>query len=114
MFRIKHKFASVMVFLFLALFFVSCAASPMKGLNEKQSNLLRFMIFYNTQYDDYQRMTVNLDNLSEEKKSVLRQKKAMLVRLYQLIKIYEIQISDDALSSVETERVIYDLLNQIE
>lgn len=111
-------FARYMVavcFIFLLAFTVlisNCA--PVKGLSKEQSNLLRFYNFYNTQYYDYENMTKNPENLSEEKKMILRKKKEMLIELHRLIKLYEFQTSLDITDNVETEQMIYDLLNNFE
>lgn len=98
--------------LLLAISYSGCA--PAKGLSKEQSNLLRFYNFYNTHYYDYQNMTKSPENLSEEKKVVLRKKKEMLTNLHALIKLYEIQTQLGNVDSVETEQMIYDLLNKIE
>lgn len=103
------------ILLIITILFISgCPMKPVQGLDNKESTLLRFYSFYNSQFMDYQRLTANPDDLSEEKKEVLRKKRDMLEELYPLIELYRFQLDNKSITSVETEQKILDLINRIE
>ena len=71
--------------------------------------------FYISQWDDYQKMTSNKENLSESLRKVLRARRQMIVNLETAINTYdEFFVENPGLPPpYEKEQAIYSLMNMI-
>lgn len=102
---------TVAIVAILMLLCIGCALNS-TALKPQQELLTRFETFYMGAYNDYQTQ-VAMPNLTEAQKTVLRQKREILVKAQPLITAYGQIVMQGGTPSVAQEQAIIALLNQI-
>jgi hypothetical protein len=99
----------------LLLCFACTANMAMKPWSEQthKDRLVWMLGIYNAQDRDYRSM-VAIPNLTEAQKAVLKNKKAIMVKVYPLIDAYRITVSQGGTPDQATEQTILNLLNQLQ
>jgi hypothetical protein len=99
----------------LCLAFLSCTANvplvPVDEMPPEQKSGF-FMSLYNREYKDYLSAAART-GLTEEQKTVLREKKDLLSRVYPMIETYSDYVAAGAMPDKATEEAIMQLLNRI-
>jgi hypothetical protein len=105
----------VVLSLLLILLVTGCAY--LQGTNSatlppQQEFLLNAEKAYLIQYNDYLAMSKKT-NLTDPQKEIMKTKKAVLVQVEPLIKIYRASVSSGGPQDLQMEQQIYNLLNSI-
>ena len=95
----------------LMLLCIGCALNS-TALKPQQELLTRFETFYMGQYNDYT-VQVAQPNLTEAQKTVLREKRKVLVEAQPLITAYGAIVMQGGTATVAQEQAIIALLNKI-
>lgn len=106
----NRKYTAAIVAI-LMLLCIGCALNS-TALKPQQELLTKFEAFYMSQSNDYT-VQVAQPNLTEAQKTVLRQKREILVKAQPLITAYGQIVMQGGTPSVAQEQAIIALLNQI-
>lgn len=126
-FKTKFNLLLILLLIFvLAMSFSACVngSKPISEMTQKE-RLVVILSTYNSQYSDYMRMTGYIKDadgkwiknsspkLSDSQKSILRQKKIILSKLYPLISLYQsYEVSGRAVDRA-TEAEIFNMLDSL-
>lgn len=107
---------SVALLLVLAVLVAGCATmgitvKPWGDMTPKEK-ASQFVQTYNRQYEDTIFMATN-PNITEAQKSVVRVKKAVLVKVWPMIKLYNATVVGGGVPSAADEQAILQLINQL-
>ena len=108
---ITKRIVSVVLLLMLIVV-AGCATMNAAKLSPQQEFLLNAEKAYLVQYNDYVALT-KMPSLTAEQKEMARTKKAVLVQVEPLIKLYRATVYAGGVPSIETEQAIYNLLTSI-
>lgn len=100
---------------FVLLFGLACTANmTMKPWSEQttQDRLTWMLGIYNAQDRDYRAMAA-MPNLTPAQKTVLQNKKKIMVQVYPLIDAYRITVNQGGTPDKNTEQTILNMLNQL-
>lgn len=111
---------AVMVAAMLVLLYVSgCTATmgmnnvkPLSEMTPKEKSSF-FMSVYNKEYDNYLDVYTSPSGLSEEQKTVLRKKKAILTEVYPYIEKYSDYVAAGVTPDKAKEEIIIRLLDEV-
>jgi hypothetical protein len=106
----NRKYTAAIVAIMM-LICIGCALNS-TALKPQQELLTRFETFYMGQYNDYT-VQVAQPNLSEAQKSVLREKRKVLVEAQPLITAYGSIVMQGGTPTMAQEQAIIALLNRI-
>ena len=102
---------TVAIVAILMLLCIGCALNS-TALKPQQELLTRFETFYMSQYNDYT-VQVAQPNLTAAQKTVLKEKRKILVEAQPLITTYGTIVMQGGTPSVQSEQAIIALLNKI-
>lgn len=105
---------------FLAMFLASCmmfqtltqGIKPFEAMTPKEKATL-FNKLYKAQYDDYVKMAMHPEALTEEQKSIMRTKKKVFIEIQPLLLEYSDFVAGGLQPTEQLEQKILDLLNRI-
>ena len=112
----RRKLSTAGLCILTAAFILSCTANmTMKPWSEQtpKDRLTWMMGIYNAQDRDYRSMA-EMPNLTAAQKSVLQNKKAVMLKVYPLIDAYRITVNAGGTPDQATEQAILNLLNQLQ
>ena len=101
---------TIVLFLALALVMSACATTGQK-LNQKQQVTI-WNDMYNAQYDDTMFLMTNPSS-TESQKNIGRQKKAILIQVWPMLKIYADVVDKGGVPDEKTVNDITSLMNQL-
>lgn len=98
----------------IVMLLASCVLQDLKSPADMSAKELATwaMGIYNAQYDNYKALVVRTD-LTEDYKEMLRQKKAILVELWPLLKLYIGYVDTGAIPTQELEAKIIGLIDDL-
>lgn len=95
----------------MALLLVLAACAGIKPMTAKQQSAV-WLGVYNAQYDDCMSIMTNQASTAAQK-DIARQKKALLAKIWPLLKVYTSIIDDGGTPMAEDTQTLTELINQL-